>query len=90
MVWRIVSENDTSEKTLHAGESRQVPGDVTSIAACLGRVMTYDQNDHVAVFAGADDGFVAMYDGNLNFEKDWRLYCFSSWYRVSLSPMVSF
>ena len=72
MVWKIVSENDTSEKTLHAGESRQIPGDVTSIASCLGRVMTYDQEDHVAIFAGADDGFVAMYDGNLNFEKDWQ------------------
>ena len=24
------------------------------------------------MFAGSDDGFVAMYDGGLNFEKDWK------------------
>ena len=24
------------------------------------------------MFAGSDDGFVAMYDGELNFEKDWK------------------
>ena len=34
--------------------------------------MSYDQENHAAIFAGADDGFVAMYDGNLNFEKDWQ------------------
>ena len=35
------------------------------------RVPYYEQ-DHTAVFAGSDDGFVAMYDGGLNFEKDWK------------------
>ena len=35
------------------------------------RVPYYEQ-DHIAVFAGSDDGFVAMYDGGLNFEKDWK------------------
>ena len=35
--------------------------------------MAYDvQEDHGAVFAGCDDGFVAMYDDRLNFEKDWK------------------
>ena len=35
--------------------------------------MAYDvQEDHDAVFAGSDDGFVAMFDADLNFEKDWR------------------
>ena len=34
--------------------------------------MSYDDEDHDVVFAGSDDGFVAMYDGALVFEKDWK------------------
>ena len=47
-------------------------GDVTSIVACRGRVMSYDDDQHNVVFAGSDDGFVAMYDEKLIFEKDWK------------------
>ena len=74
MVWKIVSENDPRDKTLHVGDNRpDPPGDVTSLALCRGRVMAYDvQEDHDAVFAGSDDGFVAMFDADLNFEKDWK------------------
>ena len=50
----------------------QDPGDVTSIVSCRGRVMSYDDEEHDVVFAGSDDGFVAMYDGALVFEKDWK------------------
>jgi len=72
MVWKIVSENNPKEKTLHVGDNREDPGDVTSLISCKGRVMAYDQEDHDVVFAGSDDGFVAMFDGKLNFEKDWK------------------
>lgn len=73
MGWEKVTENDSRERTLHVGENRgPEAGEVTSIVAARGRVMAYDQEDHEAVFAGSDDGFVAMYDDNLNFEKDWK------------------
>ena len=29
------------------------------------------QDDHDAVFAGSDDGFIALYDEKLNFQRDW-------------------
>ena len=75
MGWEKVTENDPSERTLHVGENRgSVAGEVTSIATARGRVMAYDQEDHEAVFAGSDDGFVAMYDQKLNFEKDWKAH----------------
>ena len=75
MAWEKVTENDPSERTLHVGENRgPEAGEVTSIVTARGRVMAYDQEDHEAVFAGSDDGFVAMYDDKLNFEKDWKAH----------------
>ena len=75
MAWEKVTENDPSEQTLHVGENRgPEAGEVTSIVTARGRVMAYDQEDHEAVFAGSDDGFVAIYDDKLNFEKDWKAH----------------
>ena len=73
MVWRVVAENDPREKDLHVGVTRgNSPGDVTTIVATRGKVLSHFQEPHSAVFAGSDDGFIAQYDDRLNFIKDWH------------------
>lgn len=73
MVWRVVAENDPREKDLHVGVTRgSSPGDVTTIVATRGKVLSHFQEPHSAVFAGSDDGFIAQYDDRLNFIKDWH------------------
>ena len=75
MGWNKVLENDPSEKSIQWGKDvRQQPGDVTSIVACKGKVTTYEEEDIVAIFAGSDDGFIAMYNNGLCFEKDWKAH----------------
>ena len=73
MVWRVVAENDPREKDLHVGVTRgSSPGDVTTIVATRGKVLSHFQEPQSAVFAGSDDGFIAQYDDRLNFIKDWH------------------
>ena len=87
MVWRVLAQNDPREKTLHVGVTRGSPGEVTTVVAAWGKltpleevswgnIFRFDisfpfQEDHCAVFAGSDDGFIAQYDEGLNFCQDW-------------------
>ena len=75
MVWAVVAENDPSESSATWGkDSRTKPGDVTSIVACRGSVSAYEEGGTVGVFAGSDDGFIALYNSDLCFEKDWKAH----------------
>jgi len=75
MSWVKKVENDPKDRSTTWGkEERTTPGDVTSLVACRGKVTTYDDDDVIAVFSGSDDGFIAMYNSYLCFEKDWKAH----------------
>ena len=51
MVWRVVTENDPREKSLHVGVTRGGnPGDVTSIVATRGKVQALAEVSLVKYF----------------------------------------